>query len=441
MKKLLMVFAILLMFTTGLFASRNSDDIVTATNSAFNNYIQDVIGNKSDTSNGDSLMGFAEKINAKASVGAASLAALNVLATINTNLNALIIIDVAALNALGTINTNLNALIQALATVGNAQSLSNRGMNSRIEFYSVSNQNMNVRLEAATAAINALGTVNTNLNALQIIDLAAINTLGTVNTNLNALLIVDVAALNALGTVNTNLNNLIQDLGTINTNLNALLIVDAAALNALGTINTNLNALQIVDLAAINVLGTINTNLNALIRLNTETNLSQQNVPAGNSAANTHMRDVIGNKTDTHDGNSIYAYIETILDHAHNQSRVFPTMSVGSNVETKAAVTWSVSNNYTNIIVPASGITSDFDIHYLSIENISANSVCEIILINMTDKTEIGRVRVTKNAAQDGTMNVPIQTPIQDANDKIGAQMGSSVAGTTVTFSIFYHTY
>jgi hypothetical protein len=133
--------------------------------------------------------------------------------------------------------------------------------------------------------------------------------------------------------------------------------------------------------------------------------------------------------------------LEILQDHVHNQSRVYPTMGAGTNVETKAATTWAVSNNFTNVLVPINTIASPFNIHYLCIEAMSANAVYEVILYNMDTKTEIGRVRVVKNAAQDGTMNVPIQTPIQAANSRIGAQMGCSVAGTTIDISVFYHTY
>lgn len=85
-------------------------------------------------------------------------------------------------------------------------------------------------------------------------------------------------------------------------------------------------------------------------------------------------------------------------------------------------------------------IPSDFNIKYISIENLSANAVYEIVLYD--DGGEIGRAVATKNAAQDGTVNVPIQTPIIDAGSKITAKAATNnAAGDTATIRIFYHTY
>lgn len=319
---LLSIFIMIFLFSAQAFASRNSDDIVTATNSAFNNYIQDVIGNKNDTTNGASLIGTSKVIKAKA-------------------------------------NTNI----------------------------------------AKNVAIKEV--IDTNQNRIDIIDTV-------VDTNQNRIDIIDVV-------VDTNLR-------TSRTNRNRIDIIDVAVDTNLRTSRTNRNRIDIID-------------------QNTDTNVARGLVPTQNSANNVSIRDVIGNKTDTHDGDSIYAFVETALDHVHNQARVYPTQAAGVTVAAAGAA-WTLTNNFTNQVVPASTITSDFDIHYISIENLSANAVYELVLYNMTDGIEIGRCRFTKNAAQDGTMNVPMQTPIQDGNDKIGARLASSTAvEDTVTFSIFYHIY
>ena len=57
MKKIFSLIIVLMLFMPCLgFADRSSQDIVTATNSAYNNFIQDVIGNKNDTTNGSSIV-------------------------------------------------------------------------------------------------------------------------------------------------------------------------------------------------------------------------------------------------------------------------------------------------------------------------------------------------------------------------------------------------
>lgn len=162
-------------------------------------------------------------------------------------------------------------------------------------------------------------------------------------------------------------------------------------------------------------------------------------VPTADSSDNNTLRDVVGNKTDTHSGDSIYAIAHTIEEHVHKESKVYPTLAAGVTI-TSSATAWVLGSFAT--IVAASTITSDFDIHHISIESISANGVYELVLYYGAGDTECGRVRFTKNANQDGTMNVPMMTPIIPANSQIRAKLASNNAvADTSDISIFYHTY
>lgn len=165
-----------------------------------------------------------------------------------------------------------------------------------------------------------------------------------------------------------------------------------------------------------------------------------QPIATQDSSNNNTPADVVGNKTDTHDGNSIYAVIKTLLEHVHKESKVYPTLASGVTV-TAGAGAWTLGSFVE--IVPASTITSDFDIHYLSIESISANDVYEIVLYKgaAASEVEIGRVRVTKNAALDATLNVPFQTPLIAANERISAKVASGSGSNNLSLSTFYHTY
>ena len=161
-------------------------------------------------------------------------------------------------------------------------------------------------------------------------------------------------------------------------------------------------------------------------------------VPAVDSSRNKSFTEVIGNKNDTHAGTSIMAKVETLEDHAHKEAKVWPTMADGI-VVTAAATDWTGLGNYAEIAA-ANDITSDFDIHYISVEDISANGVYELVLYAAT--TEIGRVRFVQNAVQDSTVNVPFQTPIVAANTQIQAKVASdNAAADTVAISLGYHTY
>lgn len=164
-----------------------------------------------------------------------------------------------------------------------------------------------------------------------------------------------------------------------------------------------------------------------------------QSPPSQDSADNASFKDVIGNKTDTDAGDSLYSLIHILGDHVHSPSKVYPTLATGV-VVTCGTPAWTLGNFAT--IIPASTITSKFDIHYISVEALSANAVYEIVFYYGATDIEAGRVRVTKNANQDSTLNVPMQTIIIPANSQIRAKVASDSGNAdTITLSTKYHTY
>ena len=58
-----------------------------------------------------------------------------------------------------------------------------------------------------------------------------------------------------------------------------------------------------------------------------------------NSVNNDTVGDVIGNKTDNHEGTSIYPILEILEDHSHEPSRVYPTLANGVTVTAAAGAT------------------------------------------------------------------------------------------------------
>lgn len=164
-------------------------------------------------------------------------------------------------------------------------------------------------------------------------------------------------------------------------------------------------------------------------------------VPSQDSTNNNIWGDVIGNKIDTHNGNSLYSKIKTVLEHVHSSAKVYPTLANGVTI-TGATGAWTLGSFAE--IIPASTITSDFDIHFISIENISANDVYELVLYKgaVSSEIEIGRIRFVKTALIEAVLNVPIQTPIISANERISAKLASAGGGSdTATVSLFYHVY
>ena len=160
-------------------------------------------------------------------------------------------------------------------------------------------------------------------------------------------------------------------------------------------------------------------------------------VQSVDSAANIDITDVIGNKLDTHDGDSIMAHAHTVEEHIHKPCQVYPTLANGVDVAT-AVGGWALSAAFAEI-VPNAGIGTPFDIHYISIEALDDNTVYEIVLYAV--EVEIGRVRVVKNAQQDGTMNIPFQCAIIPADTQIQAKSASAAGNSVATISLFYHLY
>ena len=161
-------------------------------------------------------------------------------------------------------------------------------------------------------------------------------------------------------------------------------------------------------------------------------------VPGVNSPSNLDMRDVIGNKNDTHASDSLSGHAHNTNDHFHQSCYTWPTLADGITV-TAAAGPWGLSAGFTEIAAVAD-IAIDFDIHYISIEDLSANDVYELWLYAV--EVFLGRVRFTKNANQDGTMNVPFQCPVQPANTQIQAKLATKAGGSrSADISLFWHPY
>lgn len=136
---------------------------------------------------------------------------------------------------------------------------------------------------------------------------------------------------------------------------------------------------------------------------------------------------------------SPYSRLHYMGEHLHSVAAVYPTLAAGVTL-TATATAWTLGSLVQ--VVPAGVITSEFDIHALSIEGLSANAVYEIVLYQGAGDVEIGRCRVTKTAVMDGTQNVPMFTPIVPANARIRAAVASNTgAADTATIALMYHAY
>jgi hypothetical protein len=165
------------------------------------------------------------------------------------------------------------------------------------------------------------------------------------------------------------------------------------------------------------------------------------NVPSADSAANLLIRDVIGNKTDDHLGDSVYSLLKTINEHMHSAVKCYPTLANGVSVIT-GLTPWALGNYA--VVVPANTITQDFDIHHINVSSFGATDTCELVLYSGADgaEVEIGRVRFTRLSNIGAPPHIPFQTSVIAANSQIKAKVANqSGSGSTAVMSILYHNY
>lgn len=145
-----------------------------------------------------------------------------------------------------------------------------------------------------------------------------------------------------------------------------------------------------------------------------------------------------GRVTDNHNVASIYGRVEALFEHVHSASYCYPTLAVGVNIPGGVGA-WQLGA--ITEVVPAATILSDFDIHFINIEVLSANDVYELVLYYGAADTYAGRCRFTRVAVLESANGVPMMTPIIPASSRIRAQLASASGGDNVTISVSYHVY
>jgi len=164
-------------------------------------------------------------------------------------------------------------------------------------------------------------------------------------------------------------------------------------------------------------------------------------VPAQNSADNDYIQKVIGNKTDNRNGDSLYALAHVMEEHDHAAANVYPSLASAVEV-TSASAVWTLGAFAE--IVPASAITSAFDIHFINVDSVSAVDSYELWLYSGAVSSEvlIGKARFSKTANISPVSNSPFQTIIQPANTRISAKLAVESANARIAaVSISYHFY
>ena len=162
------------------------------------------------------------------------------------------------------------------------------------------------------------------------------------------------------------------------------------------------------------------------------------NVVDINATANVTVKDVVGQKEDTHLGDSLYAHAHIVEEHIHKEQLVYPTLANSIQVVGGAGA-WELGVLTT--LMPADTVAANmrFDIHWVIICALSANDEYELILYANT--TQIGRLAFTRTDKKDVTDGVPFQCPILDPGVRIRGRLASSSGGDNGNFKLMYHEY
>jgi hypothetical protein len=128
--------------------------------------------------------------------------------------------------------------------------------------------------------------------------------------------------------------------------------------------------------------------------------------------------------------------VEVLEEHAHSPSLCYPTLADPIAVAAAAGI-WTLGSFVE--IIPAGTTDKDFDIHFVSVEDLSSVDKYQIHLF--VEEEFIGKVRVVRAAQQDSTTQVPIQTLILKAGSQVQAKVACASGSNTATISLHYHEY
>lgn len=156
----------------------------------------------------------------------------------------------------------------------------------------------------------------------------------------------------------------------------------------------------------------------------------------------------IGRKSDivgvpfTPDSETILAYLQTAYYHVHGEPFVYPQY-VDPILLTSAAASWAITGDKIEII-PADTIDVDFDLHWASISEISADlyGIIDFFLGAVSEEVWIGAVDVSRTATFTRETPVPMQVPQLPANSRISARFSENTASPrTVRIKFYGHLY
>lgn len=136
------------------------------------------------------------------------------------------------------------------------------------------------------------------------------------------------------------------------------------------------------------------------------------------------------------------SFIRTGYYHVHGASFLYPDKADPVTLSSSAA-SWSEAGALVEII-PTNGIVKDFDLHWCSVNEISATlyGVVDIFAGEIGSEVKIGAIDVSRTTNQAREDNMPVQIPQQAANTRISARFSDSTTSIrTVKVKFYGHVY
>jgi hypothetical protein len=177
-----------------------------------------------------------------------------------------------------------------------------------------------------------------------------------------------------------------------------------------------------------------------LIMTSVTTFITDLGVPAQDSAANSLVADVAGNKTDTIDGDALYAFSVLLRNTLMppNGNLVYPDRATWISVP-NSSTEWVTSNTFTTIVT-AGTIADPFVLDYACIDIAYPDEAYQLDLYSGSSGSEVFVASAIWTI--DGVyQQVPIRTPVISAGTRISAKFASSAPtmGYASYFKIGYH--
>ena len=140
--------------------------------------------------------------------------------------------------------------------------------------------------------------------------------------------------------------------------------------------------------------------------------------------------------------NTIYGHLNTSYYHVHGESFVLPLYADAIRL-TSASGSWATTGTKFEVI-PAVAMDRPFDLHWVSITNISASlqGIVDIFAGEVGSEIKIGAVDVQRSTNFSRESALPVQIPQQPANTRISARFtDNTTSERTVDIKLYGHFY